>query len=214
MHNSFTAGDGNVHALLEDELPQDLLFSVLLWEVFAGQCWHKRVSVPASIGFLWKPPQKLIGWCEAQRSVWSSAQSKNAGLLQQQAMATVAASAIPQGEGTQRKLAIATQPEFPRIVISLSWTHVTEWSRANWGNGNATSRKTEKLNCMTTEHVSLLTVALPRGSLVSAVLRITHFSDSFVSSDGTKDWRTCKFCFCIVNWARASYIWQTPPRLC
>jgi hypothetical protein len=32
------------------------------------------------------------------------------------------------GEGTPRKLATATQPQFPRIVISLSWTHVIEWS--------------------------------------------------------------------------------------
>jgi hypothetical protein len=33
-----------------------------------------------------------------------------------------------------RKLATATQPQFPRIVISLSWTRVTVWSSANWGN--------------------------------------------------------------------------------
>jgi hypothetical protein len=38
-----------------------------------------------------------------------------------------------------RKLATATQPQFPRTVVSLSWTHVTEWSSANWGNGNAVS---------------------------------------------------------------------------
>jgi hypothetical protein len=34
-------------------------------------------------------------------------------------------------EGTPRKLATATQPQFPRIVISLSLTHVTERSSAN-----------------------------------------------------------------------------------
>jgi hypothetical protein len=28
------------------------------------------------------------------------------------------------------------QPQFPRIVIRLSWTRGTEWSGANWGNGN------------------------------------------------------------------------------
>jgi hypothetical protein len=38
------------------------------------------------------------------------------------------------GESTPRKLVTATQPQFPRIVISLSWAHVTEWSSANWGN--------------------------------------------------------------------------------
>jgi hypothetical protein len=38
------------------------------------------------------------------------------------------------GEGTPRKLATATQPQFPRIVISLSWTHVIIWSSANWGD--------------------------------------------------------------------------------
>jgi hypothetical protein len=42
------------------------------------------------------------------------------------------------GEGTPRKLATATKPLFPRIVINLSSTRVTEWSSANWGNGNAT----------------------------------------------------------------------------
>jgi hypothetical protein len=30
------------------------------------------------------------------------------------------------------------QPQFSRIVIRLSWTRGTEWSSANWGNGNAT----------------------------------------------------------------------------
>jgi hypothetical protein len=62
------------------------------------------------------------------------------------------------------------QPQFLRIVISLSWTHVTEWSSANWGNGNATRGKTEKLNFQATGHTSLLTIAFPRGFLVSAVL--------------------------------------------
>jgi hypothetical protein len=73
------------------------------------------------------------------------------------------------GEGTPRKLATATQQQFPRIVISLSWTRVTEWGSTNWGNGNATPRKTEKLNFQAAEHASLLTIALPRGFLVSAV---------------------------------------------
>jgi hypothetical protein len=45
------------------------------------------------------------------------------------------------GEGTPRKLATATQPQFPLTVFSLSWTHVTEWSSAKWGNGKATSRQ-------------------------------------------------------------------------
>jgi hypothetical protein len=46
------------------------------------------------------------------------------------------------------------QPQFPRlIVISVSWTNVTEWSSANGGNGNATRGKTEKLNFQATEHV-------------------------------------------------------------
>jgi hypothetical protein len=31
------------------------------------------------------------------------------------------------------------QPQFPRIIISLSWTHVTEWRSANWGNCVAVS---------------------------------------------------------------------------
>jgi hypothetical protein len=60
--------------------------------------------------------------------------------------------------------------QFPRIVISLSWTDVTEWSSANWGKGNAISRNTEKLNFQATEHASLHTIALPHGFLVSAVL--------------------------------------------
>jgi hypothetical protein len=38
------------------------------------------------------------------------------------------------GGGTPRKLATATQPQFPRTVISLSWTHVTKWCSVNWGN--------------------------------------------------------------------------------
>jgi hypothetical protein len=29
------------------------------------------------------------------------------------------------------------QPQFPRTVISLSWTDVTEWSSTNCGKGNA-----------------------------------------------------------------------------
>jgi hypothetical protein len=37
------------------------------------------------------------------------------------------------------------QPQFLRTVISLSWMHVTKWSSANWANGNATRKKTEKL---------------------------------------------------------------------
>jgi hypothetical protein len=43
------------------------------------------------------------------------------------------------GEGTPRKLETPTQPQFSRTVISLSWAHVTEWSRAYWGNGKAVS---------------------------------------------------------------------------
>jgi hypothetical protein len=39
-------------------------------------------------------------------------------------------------EGTPRKLATATQLQFPRNVIRLSWTRGTKWSSANWGNGN------------------------------------------------------------------------------
>jgi hypothetical protein len=62
------------------------------------------------------------------------------------------------------------QPQLPRIVISLNWTHVTEWSSANWGNGNATRGEAEKLNFQATEHASLLLVALPRGFLVTAIL--------------------------------------------
>jgi hypothetical protein len=48
--------------------------------------------------------------------------------------------------GTPRHLATATQPRFPRIVISLNWTHVNEWSSANWGNGNASRGMIEELN--------------------------------------------------------------------
>jgi hypothetical protein len=36
------------------------------------------------------------------------------------------------------KLATATRLQFQRIIISLSWTHITEWRRANWGISNAT----------------------------------------------------------------------------
>jgi hypothetical protein len=61
------------------------------------------------------------------------------------------------------------QPQFPRTFISLSWTHCTEWSRANW-NGNTTHGNTEKLNFQATEHASFLTITLPRDFLMSAVL--------------------------------------------
>jgi hypothetical protein len=44
-----------------------------------------------------------------------------------------------QAEGTPWKLATATQPQFPRVVTSLSWTHVTEWSSSNWENYVAVS---------------------------------------------------------------------------
>jgi hypothetical protein len=81
------------------------------------------------------------------------------------------ATSICMAEGTPRKLATATQPQFPRTVISLSWIYVTEWSSANWGYGNATLGKTEKLKFQATEHASLLAVALPRGFLVSAFLQ-------------------------------------------
>jgi hypothetical protein len=37
------------------------------------------------------------------------------------------------------QFATATQPQFPRTVISLSGIHVTEWNSANWGNSNAVS---------------------------------------------------------------------------
>jgi hypothetical protein len=42
-------------------------------------------------------------------------------------------------EGTVQCLSTELQPQFPRIVIGLSWTHVTEWCSAYWGNGNAVS---------------------------------------------------------------------------
>jgi hypothetical protein len=45
-----------------------------------------------------------------------------------------------------------------------------ELSSANSGNGNATRRKTEKLNYQATEQAVLLTIALPSCFLVSAVL--------------------------------------------
>jgi hypothetical protein len=41
------------------------------------------------------------------------------------------------GEGTRKKPVIATQPQFPRIIITLSRIRGTEWSSANSGNGNA-----------------------------------------------------------------------------
>jgi hypothetical protein len=44
-------------------------------------------------------------------------------------------------EGTPRKLATATQQQFSRIVISLSWTHVTEWSSANWGTADTRKQR-------------------------------------------------------------------------
>jgi hypothetical protein len=43
------------------------------------------------------------------------------------------------------------QPQFPRIVISLSWTYVAEWSNANWGIGNA-------VQCATYVQLRLITV--------------------------------------------------------
>jgi hypothetical protein len=41
-----------------------------------------------------------------------------------------------------------------------------------------------------------------------------RFSDSFVSCDGTEGWRSCQFCFCALNRAKAWYIWQMQPKLC
>jgi hypothetical protein len=46
------------------------------------------------------------------------------------------------------------------------------------------SRKAENLNSQASEQASIVTVALPRGFLVSAVL--TYFSDSLASLDDTK----------------------------
>jgi hypothetical protein len=46
------------------------------------------------------------------------------------------------------------------------------------------SKRTEEVNFQASEEASLLTVALPRSFLVSAIL--TCFCDSFVSFDGTK----------------------------
>jgi hypothetical protein len=40
------------------------------------------------------------------------------------------------------------QPQFPRIVISLSWRHVTERSSANWGNSLAK----RLLSCLSCSH--------------------------------------------------------------
>jgi hypothetical protein len=77
---------------------------------------------------------------------------------------------ITLGQSTPRET--ATQPQFPRIVTSMSWTHVTEWSSANWRDGNATHGKTEEFNFQATEYASLLTLALPRGFLLSAVLHV------------------------------------------
>jgi hypothetical protein len=48
-------------------------------------------------------------------------------------------------EGTTRKVATATQPQFPRIVINLS-----EWSNENWENGNATRGGAEQLKFQAT----------------------------------------------------------------
>jgi hypothetical protein len=75
-----------------------------------------------------------------------------------------------QAEVTPRKLATAMQPWFPRTVINQSWTHVTDWSSANWVNSNATCRKADKLNFQVTEHATLLKTALTCGFLVSAGL--------------------------------------------
>jgi hypothetical protein len=51
------------------------------------------------------------------------------------------------------------------------------------------SRKTKELNYQATEQVSLLTAALQRSFLVSAVLWC--FCDSFVSLDGRKSLQSC-----------------------
>jgi hypothetical protein len=80
---------------------------------------------------------------------------------------------------TPRKLVTATQPWFPKIIISLSWTNVIEWSSENWGNGNATRGQTETLNFLATEHDSLLTIELPRRFLEIS-RSVTPFNDSFV----------------------------------
>ena len=84
------------------------------------------------------------------------------------------------GEGTRRKLATATKPEYPIILISQSWTCVTECSSANWGEGHATRREAEKINFQATEHAGLLTDALPRDFLVSAVLQRPSVIDIFL----------------------------------
>jgi hypothetical protein len=48
----------------------------------------------------------------------------------------------------------------------------TEWRSVNWGNGNTTRGKTEKLNFQAKKHASILIIALPRGFLVSAVVHV------------------------------------------
>jgi hypothetical protein len=90
-------------------------------------------------------------------------------------------------EDTPRKLTTATQPQFARTVIRISLTR--GMNGAAQIEETATQlqdnlRKSEKLNFRATEQASLLTVALPRTFLVSAVL--TGFCDSFLSFDDMK----------------------------
>jgi hypothetical protein len=61
----------------------------------------------------------------------------------------------------------------------LSWTHVSVWSRADWGNGNATREGNEKFNFQAKEHASLLTIELPWGFLEISC-SVKRFSDLFV----------------------------------
>jgi hypothetical protein len=82
---------------------------------------------------------------------------------------------------------LAAQPRFTRIVISLIWTHVSEWNSTNWGNSNATRRKTEKLNFQAMEHAILLTIKLLQGFLEISC-SVTRFSDCFVCEDGMEIW--------------------------
>jgi hypothetical protein len=119
-------------------------------------------------------PPRIINICELTQ-IQSAQMFVNSSSVELQVQPSRASRAIMAREHQGN-----WQPQFPRIIFSTSWTHVTEWISANWGNGNATHGETEKLNFQATEHASLLTIEMPRGFL-EIICSVTRFSDSFVS---------------------------------
>jgi hypothetical protein len=81
-------------------------------------CFSSKYSVISSVHYWLQRREKLLNWARKYNFHRISCGTRASG-------------------GTPRRVATATQPQFPRIAVILSWTHVSEWSSTNWGNGSA-----------------------------------------------------------------------------